>query len=119
MRTSRQSLSSRALIAGTVAIAALSGCSSSSSGGDATNPDAQAVHSETFHDVTPAQNRRAQRTLPLMRGVASNTYQDGDLIVTFKSTATKLDQHNVENIVQASKNPPAKTASPSPRGKRK
>ena len=62
-------------------------------------PTSRSVASETFHNVSPRANHIIQRSLALMRGVASNTYQGSELIVTFRSTADKLDQHNVENIV--------------------
>jgi uncharacterized lipoprotein len=120
MQINNAQWSSRALVAGALGVAALAACSSSSSSGGSTDPnDKPAAHAETFHNVTPAQNNRVQRVLPLMRGVAANTYQNGDLIVTFKPTATKLDQNTVENIVRSSKNAPA-TPSPSPsKSKRK
>lgn len=119
MRIFKQSWSSLALVA--VGAAALAGCSSSSSGGGTVDSNNRpAVRSETFHHVTPAENKRVQSTLPLMRGVATNTYQDGELIVAFKPTATKLDQSNVENIVQAAKNATAaKHTSPPPSSKKK
>jgi hypothetical protein len=105
--------SRRALVAGAIGVAALAGCSSSSSGGGTAGNGSPAAHSVTFHNLTPAENKRVQTVLPLMRGVATNTYQDGDLVVVFKSTATKADQTNVANTVQTAKNAAAaKTASP-------
>jgi hypothetical protein len=97
-------------------IAAVGGCSSSSSGGANPELTSRAAPSETFHNVTPQANHIIQRSLALMRGVASNTYQGNELIVTFSSTADKLDQHNVENIVhQAEQQATAPARSPKPR----
>jgi hypothetical protein len=106
-------LSARATLAlAALGIVAAGGCSSSSSGN---NPalTARAVSSETFHNVTPRANAILQRSLPLMRGVASDTYQNGDLTVTFRSTADKLDQTNVENVVhQAQRQATAPSSTP-------
>jgi len=106
------------LVAAAIGAVTLTGCSGSSSGGAGGAGDsatAKAEHSETFHNVSPAVNKRVQKSLPLMRGVASATYQNGDLVVTFKSSAEKLDQRNVENIVKLNRN--AATAKPSPTAK--
>lgn len=94
-------------------LAVLAGCSSSSSGGGSAN-GARADASETFRHVTPAANRYVQRSLALMRGVASDTYQNGTLTVAFKPTATKLDQHNVENVVRSGQAQASATPSPTP-----
>jgi TolA-binding protein len=83
--------------------AVLSGCSSSSDGTPGPSKTSAADHSETFHNVSERANRLIQRNLPLMRGVATNTYQAGDLTVTFRPTAVKLDQTNVENVVRQAK----------------
>ncbi|HVT21041.1 MAG TPA: hypothetical protein VHE57_06610 [Mycobacteriales bacterium] len=85
----------------------LGGCSGSSSGGSPA-PTAAAARTQTFHDVTPRANQILQRTLALMRGVASDTYQDGELVVTFRPTAEKVDQTNVANVVRQAKQKAAK-----------
>jgi hypothetical protein len=111
-----------ALTLAAVTLTAVSACSSSSSGGANPELTTRAVSSETFHNVTPEANHIIQRSLALMRGVASNTYQAGELIVSFRSTADKLDQHNVENIVhqaqQQAAAPAKASTSPTPRATR-
>lgn len=108
------------LAAAAVAAVAMTGCSSSSSGGGDASTTGSADHSETFHNISPAVNKMMQSTLSLMRGVARNTYQNGELVVTFTSSATKADQTNVENIVQVNRNAAtAKPASPKPQGGKK
>lgn len=87
----------------------ITGCSSSSSGGSGGPP---AASSETFHNVTPRANRLIQKTVALMPGVASVTYQGSDLVVRFRSTALKVDQTNVENVVHEDQQ--AAATSPSP-----
>jgi hypothetical protein len=74
----------------------------------------------TFHNVSPAVNKKVQSTLPLMSGVARDIYQNGDLVVTFTASATKADQTNVENMVKVSRNAAtAKPVSPKPHGGKK
>jgi hypothetical protein len=100
MRNTKRYKPHYVLVAVAFSAAAVAGCSSSSSGGDAAaQQTAGADKSETFHDITPAVNASVQRALPLMRGVAMVTYQDGDLVVRFQPTAAKVDQTNVENMV--------------------
>jgi hypothetical protein len=97
------------LVAAALSVGVLSGCSGSSSGGaSTTTTTAKADRSETFHNVTPRANHILQRSLALMRGVASDTYQGTDLMVKFRSTALKVDQTNVENVVKQAR---AKAAS--------
>lgn len=112
-----RALLSRCAVAAATACLIATGCSSSSSGGAAPALTAPAVHSETFHGVTPRANHLIQRTLPLMRGVASNTYQGTDLVVTYRSTAVKLDQTNVENTVRQAKQKAATKKSSGKSGK--
>jgi hypothetical protein len=94
-----------------VAAAALTGCSGSSSGGSPTaaspqgDNTAQAVNSESFHGITPKANKLLGIPLPTMRGVASEVWYPPTktLTVTFKTSADKTDQQNVENIVRQTK----------------
>lgn len=86
-------------VAAALGVAVLTGCSSASSGGNLSQHTGSADSSETFHNISPRANHLIQRTLPLMRGVASNTYQNRDLVVRFTSSAAKVDQTNVENVV--------------------
>jgi hypothetical protein len=102
-----------------VAASVLCACSGSSSSGGtpassapAGEKTAPAVKSESFHGISAKVNHRLGIPLPLLRGVASEVYYPPThtLTVTFRSTADKTDQSNVENIVrqykqQANANP--------------
>lgn len=107
----------RPLCAAIVVAAALAtsatACSSSSSPSPSSSAaraalaleSAHAVPAEAFHRVSPSQAKSLERVLPLQRGVKSETYDPATLVleVTFRSTANKLDQQNVENLVRQSK----------------
>jgi hypothetical protein len=88
--------------------ALLAGCSGSSSGGTApsasprTENTAKALGSESFKNVSKKADHSLGIPLPSMRGVASEIYYPTTktLTVTYKSTADKTDQQNVENIVR-------------------
>jgi hypothetical protein len=91
-------------------VAVLAGCSGSSSdGGSPQSPapnslnTAHAAKTESFHGVSAKANHIIGGPLPLMRGVASEFYSGHTLTVTYRSTADKTDQQNVENIVRQAK----------------
>ena len=96
------------MVAGLAALT-LAGCSGSSSGGKTQGtPDgentAPAVKSETFHQISAKANSYLGN-LAIMRGVTSEVYypDSHSLTVTFKPTADKTDQGNVEDIVRQAK----------------
>ena len=115
-----------ALVVTGAAAAVLTGCSGSSSSGGGTpattapagESTAPAVKSESFHGISAKVHNRLGIPLPSMRGVASEIYYPPThtLTVTFRSTADKTDQHNVENIIRQYKEQaaakPTKTAKP-------
>ncbi|HVY10673.1 MAG TPA: hypothetical protein VHB18_11095 [Mycobacteriales bacterium] len=94
-----------------VTVAALAGCSGSSSGGSpkATAPagenTAKAVKDQSFHHLSAKANKYLGN-LALMRGVQSEIYYPDTktLTVTYRSTADKTDQANVEDIVRQARN---------------
>jgi hypothetical protein len=105
--------------------ALLAGCSGSSSSGTPSGSSsprgintARALGEESFHGVSAKADHLLGIPLPSMRGVASEVYYPPakTLTVTYKPTADKTDQQNVENIVRQYKEraaaKPTKSAKP-------
>jgi hypothetical protein len=88
-----------------VCVAVMTGLAASCSGGSAAGGTSletrPAASHETFDGVSTAAYGRLDRTVPVMRGVRSLTYDPTrqTLTVYFASSAVLLDQRNVENIV--------------------